>query len=443
MSEFNNDNISNYSWVPDKNANGKIEIGGYSGAYSAPAHPYTYQAPKKSGRVGFAIAVVALCVILSGITAFGGTYLANKFFAPTPEKNVSDGVDTAEPVETKEVVSTNGEPGSITVNKVESAGEVRNPDEVSLTASVAAKVKDAVVEITTETVVSGSRFSQYITSGAGSGVIFAKEGYIITNNHVIEGADNITVRTTDGTEYKATLIGTDSTADIAVIKIDAGDKTLTTATIGDSDRLIVGEPVVAIGNPLGELGGSVTNGIISALDRDILIDGERMTLLQHNAAVNPGNSGGGLFNAKGELIGIVNAKSTGEDVEGIGFAIPVNNAYNVVEQLLEYGYVRGRAYLGLDLIDIQNTFDAMYYRVNTFGVYVLESEFIEELRPGDRISALDGEEVNSYSDLKSLLSKKSIGDEVTISVVRNGRVIDIKAVCREYAPSQSTVDFGS
>ena len=428
MSDFNKDNISNYSWIPDKNADHKIEIGAKTEG-------------KKSNRIAFAVVVIALCVVLSGVAAFGGTYLANIFSAPLANEDITATDSTAPDDDT--VSATPDVGGSITVNKVESSGEARNPEDVSVVAAIAAKVGSSVVEISTETVMSGSIFSQYITGGAGSGVIVAKEGYIITNNHVIDGADNITVRTNDGTEYKATVIGADSSSDIAVLKIDAGDKELTIATIGDSDTLIVGEPVIAIGNPLGELGGSVTNGIISALDREIFIDGEKMTLLQHNAAVNPGNSGGALFNAKGELIGIVNAKSSGSDVEGIGFAIPVNEAYSVMEQLVEYGYVRGRVYLGLNLIDIQTTYDAFRFNVNSFGVYVYESEFIEELKQGDKISALDGEEVTCYSDMKVLLSKKNIGDEVVITVVRGGKVLDIKAVCREYVPSSGAVDFES
>lgn len=423
MSEFNRNDISNYSWVPDKNADHKIEIGGSA----------VSDKKARSGRLVFGIVVVALCVVLSGFAAFGASYLANVLADPsgTPAETTSDA---------SEVGGVTGSP-SITVNKVESSEYPRNPEDVSTVASIVSKVGSSVVEISTETAVGGNIFSQYIRSGAGSGVIIAKEGYIITNNHVIDGADSIVVRTTDGTEYKAKLIGTDAAADVAVIKIDAADTTLNIATLGNSDELIVGEPVIAIGNPLGKLGGSVTNGIISALDREILVEGERMKLLQHNAAVNPGNSGGALFNAKGELIGIVNAKSTGEDVEGIGFAIPINDAYAVTEQLIEYGYVRGRVYLGLNYIDIQDAYDAMYYRVNAFGVYVLESEYIEDLKQGDRIAAIDGEEVSSYSDLKSLIAKKNVGDEIVITVVRKGKVIDVKAICREYVPSDNTVNF--
>ena len=171
------------------------------------------------------------------------------------------------------------------------------------------------------------------SGGAGSGVIISENGYIITNHHVIEGAGAITVRLTNGCEYAAGVVGSDPDGDIALIKIDATD--LCAATIGSSKSVVVGQQVLAIGNPLGTLGGTVTDGIISALDRKIPIDGVEMTLLQTNAAINPGNSGGGLFNRSGELIGIVNAKRAETGVEGLGFAIPVDIAWEIALQIAQ------------------------------------------------------------------------------------------------------------
>ena len=200
-------------------------------------------------------------------------------------------------------------------------------------------VADSVVEITTELITPGSFLNSYVSEGAGSGVIISENGFIVTNHHVIEGASNIVVRLTDGSEYRATLVGSDKTADLAVLKIATGEKPLTYAKLGCSADLVVGEDVIAIGNPLGELGGTLTTGIISATERNIIVDGVEMTLLQTNAAINPGNSGGGLFNMAGELVGIVNAKMAGEDVEGLGFAIPIDYAYGVILDLVNYGYV--------------------------------------------------------------------------------------------------------
>ncbi|MEG2489159.1 MAG: trypsin-like peptidase domain-containing protein, partial [Anaerorhabdus sp.] len=212
------------------------------------------------------------------------------------------------------------------------------------------KAQPSVVEIRTETVSNNFLLQEYVSEGAGSGVIITSDGYIVTNNHVIDNASTINVTLSDGTSYPATLIGKDAATDLAVIKIEATN--LTMAVLGNSDGISVGDTVVAIGNPLGRLGGSATDGIISALDREITIDNETMTLLQTNAAVNPGNSGGGLFNSRGELIGIVNAKSSGSDIEGLGFAIPVNDVKTVAEQLINDGYVSNRASMGVYLSEV-------------------------------------------------------------------------------------------
>lgn len=206
---------------------------------------------------------------------------------------------------------------------------------------VAAKISPSVVAITTEQVVtSQSWYGSYVSSGAGSGVIITSDGYILTCAHVIEGADTITVTLEDGTEYTAEVVGSDTADDIAVIKIDATD--LTAAEIGDSDSAEVGETVYADGNPNGTLSGTITSGILSALNREITVevsDGvtSTLTVLQTSAAVSPGNSGGGLFNAKGQLIGIVNAKSSSEDSEGLGFAIPINTAMEIANDIINNG----------------------------------------------------------------------------------------------------------
>ena len=224
------------------------------------------------------------------------------------------------------------------------------------TAQVAKTVSPSVVVITTEQVVY-SQWSWYgqsqVESGAGSGVIISSDGYILTCDHVVSGASNITVTIGDK-DYPATIIGEDSTSDIAVIKIEADG--LTPAIVGDSDKLAVGDNVLAVGNPLGELGGTVTSGIVSALNRSVSIQSSSavntMSLIQMDASVSPGNSGGGLFNMNGELVGIVNAKSSSSDAEGLGFAIPINDAIKVAQDLLENGYVTGRPYMGITYLAV-------------------------------------------------------------------------------------------
>lgn len=296
-------------------------------------------------------------------------------------------------------------------------------------ADVAALVADSVVEITTsETSWNGIVYE----NGAGSGVIINESGIILTNYHVIDGATYITVRLTSGSTYDAILVASDVASDIAVLKITAEEK-LTVAVFGNSDKLIVGEEVIAIGNPLGVLGGTVTNGIISALEREVRIDNEKMVLLQHNAAVSPGNSGGALFNMKGELIGIVNAKSSTAGAEGIGFAIPINTVFAVYNDLLSYGYVTGRPDSGLTLETVVRRVGYFYYQ---YDVCIAASRYTDELKRGDIVVSIGGKKPADITEAQALLSIHEIGDEVTIVVLRGDTEHTVKLTIREYTPVQ-------
>ncbi|MGN1344378.1 MAG: S1C family serine protease [Traorella sp.] len=297
-----------------------------------------------------------------------------------------------------------------------------------------ANVKDSVVEITTSTINYGTFMGQYVSSGAGSGVVFSENGLIVTNHHVIDGASEIKVKTTSGEEYDATLIASDSQTDLAVLRIDATG--LKPAVLGDSDIMSVGDTVYAIGNPLGSLGGTVTNGILSAKDREITIDGQDMILLQTSAAVNPGNSGGGLFNDKGELIGIVNAKSSGSDIEGIGFAIPINIAKDIVTDLVETGKVSGRLVLGINYYEISNLSMATKYGVNTLGLLIAEvspNSNAERagLKAKDVIVEVDGEQVTTSEDLKNALNSHKVGDTMKFCVVRDKEYVELSVVLED------------
>ncbi len=299
--------------------------------------------------------------------------------------------------------------------------------------AVVSAVADSVVEVYTENTTYSSYYGNYVTEGAGSGVIYTTDGYIITNNHVIEDATSIKVTLHNGDSYDATLVATAATADIAVIKIEATG--LKPVVLGDSDDLAVGQVAIAIGNPLGTLGGTVSTGIVSALSREVTIDGQTMTLLQTTAAINPGNSGGGLFNAAGQLIGIVNAKSSATEVEGIGFAIPVNVVKTVAEQLISQGYVSGRPIIGITGVSIENIQTAWKYNVSNYGVYVTAVTGTNAaeagLQAGDLITGMDDATIASYSDLTAALSTHSAGDEVTIKVLRNKETITITMVLEE------------
>ncbi len=360
---------------------------------------------KKSNWIGRTAGILTACAILSFGAAYGGTVLGNASTENVERMENMDSLESdasAASVIYQSVVRTNatGE----TLGSVLSVGEI------------AGLASDSVIEITTETVVNGMRMGDFVSEGAGSGVIVTTDGYIVTNNHVIDGASKVTVRLSNGESYEATLIGQDAQADLAVIKIDADN--LTPAVLGTSATLEVGDLAVAIGNPLGELGGTVTDGIISALDREITLDGESMTLLQTNAAINPGNSGGGLFNSAGELIGIVNAKTSGTDVEGLGFAVPIDTAKDIISELVENGYVSGRTGIGVTLVDISDTQTAMMYRVQQLGVYVAQAEDGNGLQPGDMIVAINGTEITAAPEVKEVLSGHSIGDTISVVVVR-------------------------
>lgn len=293
---------------------------------------------------------------------------------------------------------------------------------------VIARIKDSVVEISTA---SGS---------AGSGVIVGEfsddnggRGYlVITNAHVVQSGNqnmyvNSYVTLTDGTKYQTQMCGFDTKSDIAVLKIYESNRYLPVATWANNEsKLNVGESVIVIGNPLGVLGGSVTNGYLSALDREIKVDGHKMNLLQTDAAVNPGNSGGGLFNLNGELIGIVNAKIVDEDIEGIGFAIPYDDAYKAYYDLTNYGYIKGRPTVGAD------------WGTNYRGyVEVYNAESKSELKDGDIIRAVRVNGSGAFvevtaSSLTNLVSEMEIGDTFELKVQRGAFSIIVKVTVYEY-----------
>lgn len=437
-----------YRYVSYGASNGAgTENGGYNGGVNynnnnhnanpvngSNANIVVSQKPKKkrsrSGKNGHLAAVlscvVVACVLLSGLAAFGGTFAANRLAG-------NSGGDT--------LGSTSQSGGNVQMfqssREVETL-KVDSTGKLMTVAETAALVKSSVVEIVTETIENSSYLGQYVLSGAGSGVIVSSDGYIITNHHVIDGASKIIVRLTDGSEYEAALIGSDELADIAVIKIKPADGvTLSVAVLGDSDKLVVGESVIAIGNPLGELGGTVTDGIVSALDRDVTVDGKSMNLLQTNAAINPGNSGGGLFNLYGELVGIVNAKYSSTGVEGLGFVIPINNAKSVSEQLIEYGYVRGRPALGITVYDADVYTAWRYYGSTQAGAYIESADESTGLQRGDRVISIDENEVGSASDISNYVNTKAVGDSVSVVVMRRGKTVQLSITLKEKVPEST------
>ena len=397
-----------------------------------PVQPQDAQPPKKKKKFnGKRVARSAVALVLAAAMGFAGGFVGAKFGG-------SGKVVIQQVAPSSTADSASGSDSSITA--ASSSGSSLTTEQV------ADLVSPSVVVITTEQVVY-SQWSWYgqnqVESGAGSGVIISSDGYILTCAHVVDGASSITVTIGDK-DYTATLVGEDTTSDIAVIKIDADG--LTPATVGNSDSLKVGQSVMAVGNPLGELGGTVTGGMISALNRSVTIQGSSsvntMSLIQMDASVSPGNSGGGLFNMNGELVGIVNAKSSSSDAEGLGFAIPINDAIKVAQELLENGYVTGRPYLGITYLAVTDAQTASQLGVNAYGVYVVEvvkggPAEKAGLQAGDRIVSVDGNEIASKDDLGTLMQKHAAGDTLSITIARDGQMQTVNVTLGEKTASNN------
>ncbi len=282
--------------------------------------------------------------------------------------------------------------------------------------------------------------------GSGSGIILTSDGYIVTCKHVVDGAETIKVILNDDSEHEAKLIGSDTRSDLAVLKIDKTG--LAPATLGDSDMLTVGEDVIAIGNPLGELRGTATSGIISALSREVTVENAKMKLIQTDAAISPGNSGGGLFNASGSLVGIVNAKASSSNSEGLGFAIPVSSVKTIISNLIDHGYVLGRAYLGVYTQDVTLSSDTNNGLNGFFGNFfssgnnsvqiaqIVSGSAAEKagLKTGDLILKVNDTEITSNTALASIISGFNAGDTATLTIQRDGKEQTVSVTFGEYKP---------
>jgi len=362
-----------------------------------PVQPQDAQPPKKKKKFnGKRVARSAVALVLAAAMGFAGGFVGAKFGG-------SGKVVIQQVAPSSTADSASGSDSSITA--ASSSGSSLTTEQV------ADLVSPSVVVITTEQVVY-SQWSWYgqnqVESGAGSGVIISSDGYILTCDHVVSGASNITVTIGDD-DYTATVVGEDSTSDVAVLKIDANG--LTPAVVGDSDTLTVGDNVLAVGNPLGELGGTVTSGIVSALNRSVSIQSSgsvnTMSLIQMDASVSP--------------------KSSDSDAEGLGFAIPINDAMKVAQDLLENGYVTGRPYMGITYLAVTDAQTAQQLGVNAYGIYVADvvkggPADKAGLKVGDRIVSIDGTEVAQKTDLGTIIQQHSAGDTLSITVARGGQM---------------------
>lgn len=267
-----------------------------------------------------------------------------------------------------------------------------------------------------------------VEQGSGSGIIISEDGYIVTNEHVVSGATELSVITNTGEEYTAKLIGADNKSDLAVIKIEATG--LIPATLGNSEELEVGELVVAIGNPLGqELFGTVTDGIVSAVNRTMTVENRTYNLIQTNAAINPGNSGGALVDKFGNVIGINTIKLSNTEVEGIGFAIAITEAKPIIADLMNNGYVLGRPLVGITVTENRNGL-SVYSIAQGSGAQLAGIEI------GDLIVKADGNVINTSQKLNEIRDTKKPGEKITLTVIRNGELKDIEVVLGEDTPAE-------
>ena len=372
--------------------------------------------PKQKG----AIKIVALCLVCA---LLGG--LAQPIYS-----SLSGGNETT-------IYTGDRTPTQVDTASVDTSTELT-------TAEIYAKYVNSCVGITVD-IVSTNVFGQTVTgAAAGSGFVITEDGYILTNYHVIDGANSIKVTFDNGKEYTATYVGGEEKNDIAVIKVDATG--LTPVVIGKSSDMLVGEQVTTIGNPLGELTFSESTGIISALDRSITMsDGRQMNMIQTDCAINSGNSGGPLFNSHGEVIGIVSAKyssgsnSSSASVEGLGFAIPMDDVANMVSDLVKNGYVTGKPIMGISVADVDES-------VTSYGVP--QGAIIRVVTPdlcgakaglqaGDIVTKIDNTDVTSASDLTSAIGNYKPGDKVTLTIFRSGETKTVEVTLEESTPEKT------
>lgn len=379
-------------------------------------HSRKPMSPKQKG----AIKIVALCLVCA---LLGG--LAQPIYS-----SLSGGNETT-------IYTGDRTPTQVDTASVDTSKELT-------TAEIYAKYVNSCVGITVD-IVSTNVFGQTVTgAAAGSGFVITEDGYILTNYHVIDGANSIKVTFDNGKEYTATYVGGEEKNDIAVIKVDATG--LTPVVIGKSSDMLVGEQVTTIGNPLGELTFSESTGIISALDRSITMsDGRQMNMIQTDCAINSGNSGGPLFNSHGEVIGIVSAKyssgsnSSSASVEGLGFAIPMDDVASMVSDLVKNGYVTGKPIMGISVADVDES-------VTSYGVP--QGAIIRVVTPdlcgakaglqaGDIVTKIDNTDVTSASDLTSAIGNYKPGDKVTLTIFRSGETKTVEVTLEESTPEKT------
>ena len=434
MSEvFNNNAFSSES--AQQSSNSYSYSFEQSAAQPQPSAPAPEQ-KKKGGKAGKIVALLLACTLVGGGSGFGAAALMQKNASAQPQSTTQASSDASVMLEGKRQTA------ALQVASIDT-GTVLTPSEVY------AQNVNSTVGITTS--ITTNYFGYQTTAAAaGSGFILTQDGYILTNYHVVENSNSITVTTYDGTAYDAQLIGYDESNDIAVLKVDATD--LTPVVLGDSDTLNVGDTVVAIGNPLGELTFSLTTGAVSALNRPVTFStGTTMNLIQTDCAINSGNSGGALFNLYGEVIGITNAKysssssSSEASIDNIGFAIPIDQVRSIFESIITNGYIV-KPYIGVTVSDVSSESQSYGLPQGAAVRSVTENGPAAEagLQENDIITTVNGETITGSNDLVKLVTSSSAGDTLELTVYRQGQTLTLTLTVGEQKtdalPAQTTED---
>ncbi len=417
---------------------------------STPIYTEKIKKPKKVRKKLFErpVAVAVLTAFVMCILFGGGLFLTKDAIK---DYLLSD-VTPSEKTELSDSVKNDKTYGIFTHPGTDFFSETPNSAQLPATAAVseypaltnqqiAATVSPSIVGISNLSFSPNSYLNINTLQSTGSGIIISDKGYIVTNNHVIANANKLKVTLSSGDELNAEIIGTDPQTDIAIIKVDPKDLTLKPATIGVSSTMQVGDEVFAIGNPLGlTLAGSVTHGIVSALNRKLTVDGTTYNLMQTDAAINSGNSGGALVNRRGEVIGINSVKISSDGVEGLGFAIPIDDVKDIIEDLISDGYVHGRPAIGVNIVEITPQLAYYYDLPVSYGLFVNEvieggSADIAGVEVGDIIIAFNGEKVTSTAAFLDKRNTYKAGDSITLTVNREGKEKDFTLKLQEDKPA--------
>lgn len=439
----------------------------FTSGNSAENHIREIKEPKKSSKArlsfGSFIALLLVCIIVSSVSGAGGALFMYTVLSPSAEETtkqefVIDEISTADNINT-EIPEIATVPSSDTMANEEittvQQTEVSQTEQIEATTLPPALSKgDIYAEAVNSIVTISTSWKQYYSSllgsyyrpatSSGTGFSISDNGYIITNHHVIENAEEIKVTDYSGREYSAKVVGSEPSNDIAILKIDA---VTVAANLGNSSDLKVGDDIMVIGNALGELSYTFTDGIVSHLSRKITVEsGITLNMFQTNAAINNGNSGGPVYNMKGEVIGIASAKYASEKIEGLGFCIPIDDVKDMMTDIIIYGYVKGKPSLGISVQTVTSSMSSRYSIPTGCYIVALDKSspcYEAGIRSGDVITKLADKKLNSAEDISAILSDKKAGDKILVTYYSQGETKSITITIGEYVPSSPRTEYSN